>query len=110
MTTSSDIGSREDSGGLFATPPVVIHESQHDTSTTSTDTKIDSSSLPSTHVALPRPGGRGLASSPNSSSWPTPSTCSPSVRSTGSTGEGASHFAWDLKISYFAWDLDWLST
>ncbi|GJY58779.1 hypothetical protein Tco_0458671, partial [Tanacetum coccineum] len=52
MTTSSDIGSREDSGGLFATPPVVIHESQHDTSTTSTDTKIDSSSLPSTGFLL----------------------------------------------------------
>ncbi|GKB21795.1 hypothetical protein Tco_0855718 [Tanacetum coccineum] len=51
-------------------------------------------------VDLSGPGGGGLASSSNSSSWPTLGTCSPSVRSTGSTEEGTSHFAWDLKISH----------
>ncbi|GJY24672.1 hypothetical protein Tco_0398330 [Tanacetum coccineum] len=49
-------------------------------------------------VALSGPRRRGLASLPNSSSWPTLGTCSPLVRSTGSTGKDASHFAWDLKI------------
>ncbi|GJU15323.1 exocyst complex component SEC6 [Tanacetum coccineum] len=42
------------------------------------------------------PAGRGLASSPNRSSLPTPGT-SPSVKSTGS---GASHFEWNRKISH----------
>nr|GEX20400.1 hypothetical protein [Tanacetum cinerariifolium] len=55
---------------------------------------------PILHGALPRPGGRGLASSPNSFSWPTLGTSWPPVKSTCSTGEDASHFAWDLKISY----------
>ncbi|GJW36526.1 hypothetical protein Tco_0848634 [Tanacetum coccineum] len=39
ITTSSDIGNGQESGGLFATPTVVIHESQNETRTTSTDTK-----------------------------------------------------------------------
>ncbi|GKE50403.1 hypothetical protein Tco_1481661, partial [Tanacetum coccineum] len=49
---------------------------------------------------LPVLGGHGLASSPNSSAWPTPGTCSPPVRSTCSTREGASHFTKDFKISH----------
>nr|GEV82206.1 hypothetical protein [Tanacetum cinerariifolium] len=32
MTTSSDIGSGQESGSLFATPTVVIHEAQPQTS------------------------------------------------------------------------------
>ncbi|GKC44673.1 hypothetical protein Tco_1062395 [Tanacetum coccineum] len=47
-------------------------------------------------IDLSRIAGRGLASSPNRSSLPTPGM-SPSVKSTGS---GTSHFEWDHKISH----------